>query len=126
MTDLERLIQQEDINIDIRPNQPIQNSNWSSWTVTLKYGQRKYVVPYFTQFNAAPTAFVVLSSLLDEIKSFEATDGSFEQWASKNNFNLDSRSAYATWENIVKAAPKLKAFLGSKQSEFLKSKPTHL
>ena len=125
-TELERLITREGIQIAITPGSvadgSVLPSNYSSWTVTLRYQKRKYVTPFFTVNGVGPQSSDVIYSLCQEVGGLEAVNGNFEAWATRFGYSIDSRSAYTLWKSISDIAPKFKMFLGTKQREFFRAK----
>lgn len=127
MTDLEKLIRREGIQIAITPGTQADAStpphaNMTTWTVTLLYQKRRYVTPFFTMHGAGPLAADVVWNLCQEVRGLDGTNGSFEKWALKHNYNPDSRTAEFMWKTVMTMTPKFKAFLGIKQKEFLLTK----
>jgi hypothetical protein len=127
MTELEKLIRREGIQIAITPGVKADNTfpppeGMTTWTVTLLYQKRRYVTPFFTMHGAGPVAADVVYNLCLEAKGLEGTGGSFEKWALKHSYNPDSRTAETLWKTVITAVPKFKTFLGIKVKEFLLAK----
>lgn len=124
MTDLERLVEREGIQISISPGAGVDSvvtSPFTSWTITLTYEKRKYVTPFFTHGGVGPKLADVIFNLCCEVNSVDSTQGRFELWAERFGYNIDSRAAHAIWQTIVQTSPKLKQFFGMKCKEFLRA-----
>jgi hypothetical protein len=128
MTDLEKLIRREQIQIAISPGYEKADQvvtpqpGTSTWTVTLLYQKRRYTTPFVTMHGAGPLIADVIFNLCQEVRGLEGTQGSFEKWALKHNYNPDSRTAEMLWKTVVTAMPKFRSFLGIKVKEFLMAK----
>lgn len=104
--------------IDERPDQKIDDK-WEAdhWKCTLRRQMpddtRRSMVVYFSKGlghkGAPPTTEEVLDSLASDASSI---DQRFEDWCSDLGFDTDSRKAERIYNACVKAAGKLKKFLG--------------
>lgn len=92
-------------------NENFPDSN--SWTITLKYKNRRMTVPFYTGYAFAtdPTSADVLSCLLMDATSID-NYGTFEDWCSDFGYDTDSRKVEKIYKDCEKTNKKLHKFLG--------------
>ena len=125
MTELERLINRENITIDAVPSKakPLSPTmlGFAPWDVTLKSHGKRFTTQFFASHGYEPVTADVIWSVCRETAIIDETSG-FETWCKKTGYSTDSRMAHALWEGMARSAPKLKRFLGRKYKDFVNAK----
>lgn len=106
-------------SISANPNNPDWEAN--HYEVTLRYGKKRYKLPYSMGFGlkGSPKVDDVMDSLRLDCSSVEWS--SFEEWCSDFDYDSDSRKAEKLYNTCRKQAEKMKAFLGDLYDEFLET-----
>lgn len=114
MNDVAKMITKYKIRMEILPSSvfvPDSTSATNIYTICLKRGGRKLVVPQADRKRKMPSTTTVLESLIEDSALFTRA-GNFETWCTENGCTPDDTVAQREYQQVSWYAAALKHFLG--------------